>query len=78
VLKRIFEPKGEKVAGAWRRLHNEELQNLYASSDTLRVIKSGRMSWEGNVVRMGEIRNAYKILVGKSEGKRSFRRPRCR
>jgi hypothetical protein len=59
--------------GSWRRLHNEELHNLYASP-TIRVIKSRRMRWAGHVAHMGEIRNAYNILVGKPEGKRPLRR----
>jgi hypothetical protein len=52
---------------SWRRQHNEELYNLYASPDIIRVIKSGRMCWEGHVARMGETRNTNKILVGKPE-----------
>jgi len=58
------------VAGDWGRLHNEELHNLCASPDFIRVIKSWRMRWAGRVACMGEMRNAYKILVGESEGKR--------
>jgi len=57
------------VAGNWRRLHNEELHNLYTSPDIIRVIKSRGMRWAGHVVRIGEVRNAYKVLVGKLEGK---------
>jgi hypothetical protein len=52
VLRRIFRPKREEVAGDWRRLHNEELQKLYASQNIIRVIKSRRMRWAGNVARM--------------------------
>jgi hypothetical protein len=63
VLRRLFGPKREEVAGNWRRLHNEELHNLYASPNIIRVIKSGRMRWEGHVARMGDTRNAYNILV---------------
>jgi hypothetical protein len=62
----------------WRRLHNEELHNLYISPDVTRVIKSRRTRWEGHVARMGEVRNAYKILVGKPEGKRPRGRYRHR
>jgi hypothetical protein len=63
VLRRIFESKREEVAGDWRRLHNEELHNLYASSNIIRVIKSGRMRWVGYVACMRETRYAYSILV---------------
>jgi hypothetical protein len=75
VVRRIFGSKTGEVVGGWRRLHNEELHNLYASSNTIRVIKSTRMIWTGHVARMGEIRNAYTILVGKPEGRRPVRRP---
>jgi hypothetical protein len=74
VLRRIFRPKGEKVAGGWRRLHNEELHNLFASLNVIRVIKSKGMRWAGHVTRMGEMINAYNILVGKPLGKESLRR----
>jgi hypothetical protein len=70
VLRRIFGPNREEVTGGWRRLHNEELHNLYASPDIISVIKSRWVRWEGHVTRMGNIRSAYKILVGKPEGKR--------
>jgi hypothetical protein len=76
-LRRIFIPKREEVAGGWRRQHNEELHNLYASPN-IRMIESRRMMWMGRVARIGEMRNAYSILVGKSEGKISFGRHRCR
>jgi hypothetical protein len=69
VLRRIFVPKREEVAGGWRRLHNEELHNLYASPYIIRMIKVKRMRWAGNVARMGEMRNAYSILVGNPEVK---------
>jgi hypothetical protein len=64
------------MAGGCRRLHNEELQNLYTSQYIIRVIKSRRMRWAGHVAHMGEMRNSYNTLVGKCEGKRPFRRPR--
>jgi hypothetical protein len=57
------------VTGGWRKLHNEELQNLYSSPSIIRMIKSRRMRLAGHVARMGERRNAYRILVGKAEGK---------
>jgi hypothetical protein len=72
VLRRIFGHKREEVAGHWRRLHNEELQNLYTSPNIIRVMKSRRMRWVG----LEEMRNAYSILVGKTEGKRPLGRPR--
>jgi hypothetical protein len=67
-----------KVAGSWRRLHKEELRNFYASPNIIWVIKSRRMRGAGHVACMGQIRKAYNILVGKSEGKRPLRRPRSR
>jgi hypothetical protein len=76
VLRRIYEPKRKEVAGGWRRLHNEELHNLYTSPNIVRVIKSERMRWTGYVTRMEEMRNAYNILVGKPEGKRPLGIPR--
>jgi hypothetical protein len=75
VLRRIFGPKREEVAGGWGRLHNE-INNLYASQNIIRVIKSRRMRWVGHVTRMGEVRNACKILVGKYEGKGPLGKPR--
>jgi len=66
------------VAGGWRRLHHEELYNLYASQNIMRVIKSGRMRWAGHVALMREMRNAYTILVRKPEGKRPLGRRRRR
>jgi hypothetical protein len=77
-LKRIYEPKKEKVAGGWRGLHNEKLHKLYATQNIVMMINSRRMGWAGHVAHMGKMRNAYKRLVGKPEGKRSLRRPRCR
>jgi len=61
-----------------RRLHNEELNDLYSSPNIVRVIKSRRMRWAGHVARMGEERAVYRVLVGKPEGKRSLGRPRHR
>jgi hypothetical protein len=70
MLRRIFGSKREGVVGGWRRLHNEELRNLYTLSNIIRVIKSRRKRWAGHVTCMGEMRKALKTLVGKSEGKR--------
>jgi hypothetical protein len=78
VLRRIFGPKRDEVTGEWRKLHNEELHNLYSSPDIIRQIKSRRMKWAGHVARMGEERKVYKVLVRKSEGKRPLGRPRRR
>jgi hypothetical protein len=75
---RIFGRKREEVVGGRRRLHKEELHNLYASSNIIRVIKLWRMRLAGNVARMGGIGNACNSLVGKCEGKRPVGRPRHR
>ena len=77
-LRRIFEPRRDEVTGEWRRLHNEELNDLYSSPNTVRVIKSRRMRWAGHVARMGEERGVYRVFVGKPEGKRPLGRPRRR
>jgi hypothetical protein len=74
VLRRIFGPKREEVEGCWRRLHNEELHNLYASPNTVRVIKSRRIRWVGYVEHVVEMRHIYEIVVGKPEGKSPFGR----
>jgi hypothetical protein len=66
------------VTGGWRKLHNEELYGLYSSPGIVRVIKARRMRWAGHVARMGEVRGAYNILVGKPEGRRPLGRPRRR
>jgi hypothetical protein len=76
VLRRIFGPKKDRVTGGWRKLHNEELHNLYPSPSIIRIIKSRRMRWARH--ELGEKRNMYRLLVGKPEGKRSLGRPRCR
>jgi hypothetical protein len=78
VLVRIFGPKRDEVTGEWRRLHNEELNDRYSSSNIIRVIKSRRMRWAGHVACMGEGRGAYRILVGRPEGRRPLGRPRRR
>ena len=74
VLRRIFGPKSDEVTGNWRKLHNDELNDLYSSSNTVRVIKS-RMRWAGNVARKGERRGVYRILVGKPEEKNNLEEP---
>jgi hypothetical protein len=78
VLRRIFGPKRDEVTGDRRKLHNEQFHNLYSSPNIIRMIKSRRMRSVGHVARMGEKRNAYRILVGKPEGKRPLGRPRHR
>jgi hypothetical protein len=78
VLRRIFGPKRDEVTGKLRKLHNEELHDLYSSPSIIRIIKSRRMRWAGHVVRIEERRNAYRQLVGKPEGKRPVGRPRRR
>jgi hypothetical protein len=78
VLRRIFGPKRDEVTGEWRKSHNGELHNLYSSPDIIRQIKSRRMGWAGQVARMGEGRNVYRVLVGKPEEKRPLERPRRR
>ncbi|KAJ4445754.1 hypothetical protein ANN_12439 [Periplaneta americana] len=78
VLRKIFGAKRDEVTGEWRKLHNAELHALYPSPDIIRNIKSRRLRWAGHVARMGESRNAYRMLVGRPEGKRPLGRPRRR
>jgi len=78
VLRRIFGPRRNEVTGEWRRLHNEELNDLYCSPNIVRVLKSRRMRWAGHVARMDEEREVYRVLVGKLEGRRPLGRPRRR
>jgi hypothetical protein len=78
VLRRIFGPKRDETTGEWRRLHNEELNDLYSSPNVIRVIKSRRMKWAGHVARMEEKRGAYRILVGRPEGRRPLGQPKRR
>jgi hypothetical protein len=76
VLRRIFGPKRDGVTGGWRKLHNEELRDLCSSPSIIGMMKSRRMRWAEYVARMGKRRNVYRLLVGKSEGKRPLGRPR--
>ena len=78
MLRRIFGSKSDGVTGEWRKLHNEELNDLYSSPNTVRVIKTRRMRWVGHVARTEEGRGVYKVLVGKPEGKRPLWKPRRR
>jgi len=75
---RMFGVKRDDVTGEWRKLHNEELNDLYSSPNIVRVMKSRRMRCAGHVARVGEWRGVYRVLVGKPEGKRSLGRPRRR
>jgi hypothetical protein len=75
VLRRIFGPKREEETGGWRKLHNEELHNLYSSPSIIKIIKSSRMRWTGRVTRMGR-RGLHMILVRKPEGNEPLGRPR--
>jgi hypothetical protein len=75
MLRRIFGPKREEDR-SWRKLHNDELHSLYSSPNIVKVIKSRRMWWAGHVARMGEGRGIYRVLLGRSEGKRPLGRPR--
>jgi len=74
-LRRIFGPKRNEATGEWRKLHSEDLNDLYSSPNIVRVIKSRRMRWAGHVARMGERRGVYGVLVGKPEGKSPPGRP---
>jgi hypothetical protein len=74
VLRRIFVPKRDEVMAEWRKLHNEEPCNLFSSPSIIRIIKLRGMRWVGHVANIGEKRNAYRLLVGKPEGKRRLQR----
>jgi hypothetical protein len=78
VLRVIFGLKKDEVTGGLRKLHNEELRDLYSLPSIIRMFKSMRMRWKVHVARMGEKRNAYRLLVGTPEGKRPLGKPRCR
>ena len=77
-MKRIFGPKRDEVTGEWRRLHKKELYDLYFSPNIIRVVKSRRPRWAGHVARIMASRVAYRVLVGKPEGRRPLERPRRR
>jgi hypothetical protein len=68
VLRKVFVPKRYEVTGEWRKLHNEELNDMYCLPNIIWVFKSRRMRWEGHVARMGDRRGVYRVLVGKPEG----------
>jgi hypothetical protein len=78
VLRRLFGPKRDEVTGEWRKLHNEELNDLHSLPNIVRVVKSRRMRWARHVARTGEERGVHRVLVGKPEGERSLGRPRRR
>jgi len=77
-LRKVFGPKRDEVTGEWRKLHNEELNDLYSLPNFVRVVKSRRMRWAGHVARVGEDRVVQRVLVGKPVGKRPLGRPRLR
>jgi hypothetical protein len=76
LLRRIYEPKSDEMTGSCRKMHYEELHGLYSSPGIVRVIKARRMRWAGHVARIGEVRGAYNILVGRPEGRRPLGRPK--
>jgi hypothetical protein len=78
VLRKIFGPKRDEVTGEWRKLHNEELHDLYSSPSIITIMKSRRMRWAGHVARIREKRSAYRLLVGKPGGRTPLERPRRR
>jgi hypothetical protein len=78
VLRRIFGLKKDEVTGEWRKLHNEELHDLHSLPSIIRIIKVRKLRWAGHVARMGQKKNAYRLLGGKPEGKRPLGRPRRR
>jgi len=78
VLRRVFGSKRDEVTGEWRKLHNEELRDLYSLPNIVWVVKSRRMRWAGHVARVREGRGVHRVLVGKPEGKRPLGRPRHR
>ena len=77
-MRKVFGPKRDEVTGEWRKLHNEELSDLYSLPNIVWVVKLRRMRWAGHVVRMGEGRGVHRVLMGKPEGKRPLGRPKRR
>ena len=77
-MRKVYGPKRDEVTGAWRKLHNEELNDLYSLPNIVRAVKSRRMRWAGHMARMGEDRGVHRVLVGKPEEKRPLGRPRHR
>jgi hypothetical protein len=77
-MRKVFGPKRDEVTGEWRKLHNEELNDLYSLTNIVRAVKSRRMRWAGHVARMEEERGVHRVLVGKLEEKRPLGRPRRR
>jgi hypothetical protein len=75
VLRRVFGPKRDEVTGEWRKLHYEELSDLYSLPNIVRVAKSRKMRWAGHVVPMGDGRGVHRVLVGKPDGRRPLGRP---
>jgi hypothetical protein len=75
LLRKVFGPKMDEVTGEWRKLHNEELNDLYSLPNIVRVVKSRRMGWAGHVAHMGEDRGVHRVLVGKPDGKRPLGAP---
>jgi hypothetical protein len=78
IQRSVIKRNRDEVTGGWRGLHNEELHGLYSSPSIVRVIKSRRMRWAGHLARMGKVRGAYNILVGRPEGRRPLGRSRRR
>jgi hypothetical protein len=78
VLRRVFGSERDEITGKWRRLINKELYSVFSSPNIIWVIKSRRLRWAGHVAHMGERRGAYRVLLGKPEGRRPLERPRCR
>jgi hypothetical protein len=74
VLRRVLGPKRDEVTGGWKKLHNEELRDLYSSPGIIKMIKSRRMRWAGNVARMGEKRNTYRLFGTKTRRKETTRK----